>query len=388
MASNYAISVESDARDNASYKLRVSRDGRTWNAVKDQAQLDAFHARATRLGATNGVAFSTKPSELEAYLSDVARHASSSEKEELVSSFLEADDDERGAERAFLEELAAVVPDAAARSKLADRFASYVSTRDASTDADVALQRARDQAAREARDALSRKTADILKAVRRTCDEHRRDRDRILAESAASVAAATREALSEGEKFDGLRALAMGAIQSAQGRADAQCARLTKENEALREELRDVVKRGVSDLSNSSTKDEPFAARKQQIVTSSSGSGSSGDSSGGSQRGSSNSEDGDEHIGRAEPTAHAIVDSIVKATVESHGRDSVLAKRLVAAEERERSLLHHILELRAALMEQGGAPPPLPPTLPPRAPRPSTREVDDDVEDARGDASS
>ena len=78
--------------------------------------------------------------------------------------------------------------------------------------------------------------------MRRTCDEHRRDRDRILAESAASVAAATREALSEGEKFDGLRALAMGAIQSAQGRADAQCARLTKENEALREELRDVVK--------------------------------------------------------------------------------------------------------------------------------------------------
>ena len=109
MASNYAISVESDARDAASYKLRVSRDGRTWNAVKDQAQLDAFHARATRLGATNGVAFSTKPSELEAYLSDVARHASSSEKEQLVSSFLEADDDERGAERAFLEELAAVV---------------------------------------------------------------------------------------------------------------------------------------------------------------------------------------------------------------------------------------------------------------------------------------
>ena len=109
MASNYAISVESDARDAASYKLRVSRDGRTWNAVKDRAQLDAFHARATRLGATNGVAFSTKPTELEAYLSDVARHASSSEKEELVSSFLEADDDERGAERAFLEELAAVV---------------------------------------------------------------------------------------------------------------------------------------------------------------------------------------------------------------------------------------------------------------------------------------
>ena len=109
MASNYAISVESDARDAASYKLRVSRDGRTWNAVKDQAQLDAFHARATRLGATNGVAFSTKPTELEAYLSDVARHASSGAKEELVSSFLEADDDERGAERAFLEELAAVV---------------------------------------------------------------------------------------------------------------------------------------------------------------------------------------------------------------------------------------------------------------------------------------
>ena len=109
MASNYAISVESDARDAASYKLRVSRDGRTWNAVKDKSQLDAFHARATRLGATNGVAFSTKPVELEAYLSDVARHASSSEKEELVSSFLEADDDERGAERAFLEELAAVV---------------------------------------------------------------------------------------------------------------------------------------------------------------------------------------------------------------------------------------------------------------------------------------
>ena len=109
MASNYAISVESDARDAASYKLRVSRDGRTWNAVKDKSQLDAFHARATRLGATNGVAFSTKPAELEAYLSDVARHASSSEKEELVSSFLEADDDERGAERAFLEELAAVV---------------------------------------------------------------------------------------------------------------------------------------------------------------------------------------------------------------------------------------------------------------------------------------
>ena len=109
MASNYAISVESDARDAASYKLRVSRDGRTWNAVKDRAQLDAFHARATRLGATNGVAFSTKPTELEAYLSDVARHASSGAKEELVSSFLEADDDERGAERAFLEELAAVV---------------------------------------------------------------------------------------------------------------------------------------------------------------------------------------------------------------------------------------------------------------------------------------
>ena len=109
MASNYAIRVESDARDAASYKLRVSRDGRTWNAVKDKSQLDAFHARATRLGATNGVAFSTKPAELEAYLSDVARHASSSEKEELVSSFLEADDDERGAERAFLEELAAVV---------------------------------------------------------------------------------------------------------------------------------------------------------------------------------------------------------------------------------------------------------------------------------------
>ena len=109
MASNYAIRVESDARDAASYKLRVSRDGRTWNAVKDRAQLDAFHARATRLGATNGVAFSTKPVELEAYLSDVARHASSGAKEELVSSFLEADDDERGAERAFLEELAAVV---------------------------------------------------------------------------------------------------------------------------------------------------------------------------------------------------------------------------------------------------------------------------------------
>ena len=54
--------MESDARDNASYKLRISRDGRTWNAVKDQAQLDAFHARATRLGATNGVAFSTKRS--------------------------------------------------------------------------------------------------------------------------------------------------------------------------------------------------------------------------------------------------------------------------------------------------------------------------------------
>ena len=109
MASSYEISVESDGQKNESYKLRISRDGRTWNAVKDQAQLDAFHARATRLGATNGVAFSTKPSELEAYLSDVARHASSSEKEQLVSSFLEADDDERGAERAFLEELAAVV---------------------------------------------------------------------------------------------------------------------------------------------------------------------------------------------------------------------------------------------------------------------------------------
>ena len=109
MASSYEISVESDGQKNESYKLRVSRDGRTWDAVKDKSQLDAFHARATRLGATNGVAFSTKPSELEAYLSDVARHASSSEKEELVSSFLEADDDERGAERAFLEELAAVV---------------------------------------------------------------------------------------------------------------------------------------------------------------------------------------------------------------------------------------------------------------------------------------
>jgi len=109
MASSYEISVESDGQKNESYKLRISRDGRTWNAVKDQAQLDAFHARATRLGATNGVAFSTKPSELEAYLSDVARHASSSDKAELVSSFLEADDDERGAERAFLEELAAVV---------------------------------------------------------------------------------------------------------------------------------------------------------------------------------------------------------------------------------------------------------------------------------------
>ena len=109
MASSYEISVESEARDGDSYKLRVSRDGRTWNAVKDKFQLDAFHARATRLGATNGVAFSTKPTELEAYLSDVARHASSSEKAELISSFLEADDDERGAERAFLEELAAVV---------------------------------------------------------------------------------------------------------------------------------------------------------------------------------------------------------------------------------------------------------------------------------------
>ena len=109
--------------------------------------------------------------------------------------------------------------------------------------------------------------------MRRTCDEHRRDRDRILAESAASVAAAAVGAGARARNLTVLRALAMGAIQSAQGRADAQCARLTKENEALREELRDVVKRGVSDLSNSSTKDEPFAARKQQIVTSSSGSG-------------------------------------------------------------------------------------------------------------------
>ena len=75
MASSYEISVESDGQKNESYNLRISRDGRTWNAVKDQAQLDAFHARATRLGATNGVAFSTKPTELEAYLSDVARHA-------------------------------------------------------------------------------------------------------------------------------------------------------------------------------------------------------------------------------------------------------------------------------------------------------------------------
>ena len=64
---------------------------------------------APRASARRTASLFRRPSELEAYLSDVARHASSSEKEELVSSFLEADDDERGAERAFLEELAAVV---------------------------------------------------------------------------------------------------------------------------------------------------------------------------------------------------------------------------------------------------------------------------------------
>jgi hypothetical protein len=79
---------------------------------------------------------------------------------------------------------------------------------------------------------------------------------------------------------------------------------------------------------------------------------------------------------------------MVKETIESHGRDGMLAKRLVAAEERERSLLHHILELRATLMEQGGTLPPLPPTLPARLPRATPREVDDDVEDAKGDLSS
>ena len=89
MASSYEISVESDARDGDSYKLRVSRDGRTWNAVKDQAQLDAFPRPRHAPRRDERRPFSHKPSELEAYLSDVARHASSSEKEQLVSSFLE-----------------------------------------------------------------------------------------------------------------------------------------------------------------------------------------------------------------------------------------------------------------------------------------------------------
>ena len=65
-----------------------------------------FHARATRLGATNGVAFSTKPSELEAY--SATSRATRRQDSGARPRFLEADDDERGAERAFLEELAAV----------------------------------------------------------------------------------------------------------------------------------------------------------------------------------------------------------------------------------------------------------------------------------------
>lgn len=134
---------------------------------------------------------------------------------------------------------------------------------------------------------LGRKTATILEAVRRKCEDHRRDRDRILAESAASVAAATREALAEHDKFDGLQALALGAIESAQARAEASCQALRNENAALREELQSVVRRGVSDLANSGSRSDLACAaaagpfRKPGQVTSSEssrggGSGTSG----------------------------------------------------------------------------------------------------------------
>ena len=380
MAQTYAASVQADSKHG--YKLQVtSCQGTTWDVSKDRASILAFHERATRLGATNGVPFSTAPAELEAYLADIVQHATSSGAKAMLDVFFDAEAEELGPEEAFVDQIVKLVPDTDAGEQLAERFAQYVSTRNASTDSAVVLQDARDQACLEAKEALSRKTASILKAVRRTCDEHRRDRDRILGESAASVAAATREVLSEREKFDGMEKLAMGAIQSAEGRANKECVRrLTNENEALREELNAVVRRGVSDFSNSSTKNNPFPY-EQQVVTSSSGSGSGSYGSGGdSSGGNESSEDG--YVPKIS------VDSMVEETIESHGRDGMLAKRLVAAEERERSLLHHILELRATLMEQGGTLPPLPPTLPARLPRATPREVDDDVEDAKGDLSS
>ena len=374
---HYAVSVESDSKLGSSRTLHVkTQQGATWKVTKDRASLLAFHERATRLGAVNGVAFGTAPAELQAYLADVVQHASSSGAKAMIDVFLDAEGEELGPEEAFVDQIVKLVKETDAGEQLAERFAQYVSTRDASTNADVVLQDARDQAGIEAKEALSRKTASILKAVRHTCDEHRRDRDRILAESAANLAC-------ESEKFDALQKLSIGAIQSADRKANEQCVRLTKENEALREELNAVVRRGVSDLSNSSTKNNPFPY-EQQVVTSSSGSGSGsgsyGSSGGESSGGNESSEDGF--------VPKICADSINKATVESQGRDGMLAKRLVAAEERERSLLHHILELRATLMEQGGTLPPLPPTLPARLPRATPREVDDDDEDAKGDLSS
>ena len=258
-----------------------TQQGATWKVTKDRASLLAFHERATRLGAVNGVAFGTAPAELQAYLADVVQHASSSGAKAMIDVFLDAEGEELGPEEAFVDQIVKLVKETDAGEQLAERFAQYVSTRDASTNADVVLQDARDQAGIEAKEALSRKTASILKAVRHTCDEHRRDRDRILAESAANLAC-------ESEKFDALQKLSIGAIQSADRKANEQCVRLTKENEALREELNAVVRRGVSDLSNSSTKNNPFPY-EQQVVTSSSGSGSGsygssgGESSGGNE---------------------------------------------------------------------------------------------------------
>jgi len=182
-----------------------------------------------------------------------------------------------------------------------DAFNGYRDARDAEGGEVASLARARAAALAEARDALGRKTATILEAVRRKCKDHRRDRDRILAESAASVAAATREALAEHDKFDGLQALALGAIESAQARAEASCQALRNENAALREELQSVVRRGVSDLANSGSRSDlacaaaagPFRKPGQVTSSESSRGGGSGSDSDPRAAGSSEAETSD-----------------------------------------------------------------------------------------------
>lgn len=383
------------AGEATSYVVRVDKGSASWCAAVRYDALASFHAEAQALGAVNGVPFpgtalvgraasaegeAARLAALQKFLQSVADRArGSAEAEALVDRFLRGDDREALAAQLAASEARA---DAAeARLAAAGGCADAAKTREdleafrrdtrrelaalkrrmpppsdgedppASIpehheleEAHAALCREFERAAvsrvrQEAKDALGRKTQQLLAAVKHQSVSHEREMERVQASCAQAVADATAHALKEVVKSEGLEQLARGALNAAQKRGDAAIKRLVLENAALRDELRQCSGDAAGERRD----------RAVNQLTSSDSSSSDADLPSKPAPGADD--------------AHAqlcarIVETVVDAAADcAAGGGAAALRDLRNAEARERDLMQYVAELREALRAGGLAPP-------------------------------